>query len=59
VAFGDSFIWADATSGEAASRAANKTVGQTRSARIDEILGQGNMIRKSVKRFSGKIMLEQ
>jgi hypothetical protein len=36
VAFGDSFIWADATSGETASRAAKRAVEQTRSARIDE-----------------------
>jgi hypothetical protein len=59
VAFGDSFIWADATSGETASRAATRAVEQTRSARIDEILEQGSMIRKSVTRFSEKIMLKQ
>jgi hypothetical protein len=38
VAFGDSFIWAEATSGEMESKAAKRAVEQTRSARIDEIL---------------------
>jgi hypothetical protein len=66
VAFGDSFIWADATSGETASKAARRAVEQTRSARIDDILEQGSMIRtrraalaQSVTRLSEKIMLEQ
>jgi hypothetical protein len=58
VAFGDSFIWADATSGETASRAATRAVEQTRSARIDEILEQWSMIRKSAERFSERIMLK-
>src|SRR3569832_377716 len=59
VALGDSFIWAEATSGETASRAARRAVEQTRSARIDEILDQEGMIRKSAKRFSEKIMPKQ
>jgi O-glycosyl hydrolase len=65
VAFGDSFIWADATSGETANRAATRAVEQTRSARIDEILEQYSMIRtrraalaQSVERFSERIVLK-
>jgi hypothetical protein len=40
VAFGDNFIWAEAISGEAASRIARTAVEQIRSARIGEILAE-------------------
>jgi citrate synthase len=51
VAFGDSFIWAEATSGEAASRAARKPIEQNESARIDEILERKQNRRATVVGF--------